>query len=252
MRHEGHSAMSAIPAQRLRRLLRLLAILSAHHGMALTADDLARRLGVAPRTVLRDLQILRDAGVPIAQDDAGGYLCPGAAPEPGQSAEFTPGEQLAVQLGLALVESGLCGEELSAQAEHAGARLRNHSPDPGEQAGSHHGMIELSVSPDATTARLLTPILRGIVESRWVRLAGLADNGRYISFLLQPHQVRWDGQECLALGRSSWHRRNVALPLRLISHVELLDDSFAPPPREGLRKYARVTGELIDSSLMDP
>ena len=45
------------------RLLSLLLILQ--NGGRLTADELATRLGVSTRTVLRDLDVLSGAGVPV-------------------------------------------------------------------------------------------------------------------------------------------------------------------------------------------
>lgn len=45
------------------RLLRLLLVMQ--NGGRFTAADLAERLGVSPRTVLRDLEVLSGAGVPV-------------------------------------------------------------------------------------------------------------------------------------------------------------------------------------------
>jgi predicted DNA-binding transcriptional regulator YafY len=49
---------------RTSRLFELIAILRAHR-MPVTADDLARDLGISPRSIYRDIETLRSLGAPI-------------------------------------------------------------------------------------------------------------------------------------------------------------------------------------------
>jgi len=57
--------------QRLSRIIHLLTLLQS--GVRVTPGDLATRLNVSKRTVYRDLEVLRDAGVDITYQRGHGY-----------------------------------------------------------------------------------------------------------------------------------------------------------------------------------
>src|ERR1700685_3031032 len=92
------------------RLLRLLSLLQARPDWA--GADLARRLEIAPRTLRRDVQRLRDLGYPVraTRGVAGGYrLGPGAALPP---LLLDDEEAVAVAVGLRTAASaGVAGIE---------------------------------------------------------------------------------------------------------------------------------------------
>ena len=58
--------------KRVRRLLQMMLLL--HEGRGTSGDELARRFGVSRRTIFRDVQLLRDTGIPISNSTEGGYI----------------------------------------------------------------------------------------------------------------------------------------------------------------------------------
>jgi proteasome accessory factor B len=63
--------LAAVSAEKINRLLRLITLL--HSGQAGSPQDLADMLGVTRRTLFRDLNLLRDAGIPHYFETGKGY-----------------------------------------------------------------------------------------------------------------------------------------------------------------------------------
>lgn len=105
---------ATLDGMRADRLIDLVALLRRHE--RITAADLARRLGVSRRTILRDLDTLSLAGVPVFAEHGrgGGFsILPGYRPE---SAGLTSGEAQALFLP---------GGEAAARALGQGAVFRS-------------------------------------------------------------------------------------------------------------------------------
>lgn len=105
------------------RMLDMIALLRGAR-LALTADELAERLGVSRRTVYRDVASLQLAGVPIDGAAGLGYILrPGFDLPP---LNFTEDETEAIMLGLALLprtgDQGLVRAAESVAAKIAGTR----------------------------------------------------------------------------------------------------------------------------------
>jgi predicted DNA-binding transcriptional regulator YafY len=78
---------------KIHRLLQLIGLLQAGRGY--NADALAQACGVSRRTVFRDVDLLRQSGVPVAFDEVQQcYRIPGACLLP--PTNFTPEEALAL------------------------------------------------------------------------------------------------------------------------------------------------------------
>ncbi|WP_254510001.1 helix-turn-helix transcriptional regulator [Anatilimnocola floriformis] len=59
--------------RRVKRLLQMMFLLQESE--ARSSAQLAKRFEVSRRTIFRDIQLLRDAGIPIAQGEKGGGYC---------------------------------------------------------------------------------------------------------------------------------------------------------------------------------
>src|SRR5262245_60452512 len=109
---------------RLSRLLRMIGLLQAGKGH--NVDSLAVECGVSRRTIFRDLDVLRQAGVPLVHDDefqvyrlANFYSIP--------AANFTADEALAV-LVLCHELGGIHQLPFLAPARSAAAKLEANLP----------------------------------------------------------------------------------------------------------------------------
>jgi predicted DNA-binding transcriptional regulator YafY len=117
---------------RVERAHRLIEELRARAPRPLTAAALAERLGVAVRTVERDVADLVAAGVPIRtrRGPAGGHRIDARPALP--PVQFTPGEAAALVAALAAI-----GPRTSASAQSAMQKLvRSLSDDPGRTNGT--------------------------------------------------------------------------------------------------------------------
>lgn len=222
--------------QRLRRLLQMLSIISAREGTALTSVELAQTLGVDQRSVYRDIRALKAAGVPIEWNPrTSGYGCRGSRHQSWN--DFTPEEQLAILLGLGLIESGVSGSELARHASTAEAKLLSQIPS--EAAASAKVLrraLRLAIDVEQSTAEHLSQLIRAIQEKRCVRIH--RDESQCFRFA--PHLVEWTSEGCMTLGWSFWHRRAVAIPLSRLRAVELLDDQDEQRMESRPRKYHRI------------
>lgn len=152
------------------RLLGLVALLRQHG--RLSAAELARRLEVTPRTVMRDMDALSAAGVPVYAERgrAGGYqLLPGYRPD---VEDLDPDEARALFVagGAATADALGLGESfaralrklssaLPAQhAQHVGHALDRVVIDPGGWGG-------ITSNPEA-----LGPVMRAVQDDRRLRI----------------------------------------------------------------------------------
>jgi biotin operon repressor len=72
IRTEGQGNQTARPPRRLTRLVRLVYLLLVEPGSA-TSEALESELGATRRTILRDLDVLRQAGLPVRYNRVEGH-----------------------------------------------------------------------------------------------------------------------------------------------------------------------------------
>ncbi|MBX3415064.1 MAG: transcriptional regulator [Pirellulales bacterium] len=217
-------------------------------GLPQTTNSLARTLGVSRRTIFRDLELLRDAGVPLVFDDehlrydltTAGILPP---------TSFNTSE--ALSLILLCQELGdtpgvpFCGPARSAALKVESTlpqRLRDHLREvtravsiklaPANPLAGHHTTYEM--------------LLAAIGQRRAVRL-------RYNSFAEQEviatkvksHRLVFSRRSWYLIGRSSLHRATRTFNLGRILDVEVLDERYAIPSRFNLERYLGNAWHLI-------
>lgn len=228
------------------RLLELIGLLQS--GRPANAAALAQSLGVTQRTVFRDLDALREAGVPLIFDEAEQrYRIPSNYYLP--PTNFTPHEALAL-LVLCYELGATRGLPFQSSARQAALKLESNLParlrsfvadvadavrirlppavDAPEREGTYRGLI------DAIAAR--RP-----VRIRYQSLTEWSE----ISTKLQPYQLLFSRRSWYVVGRSSLHREVRTFSLLRIRALEPLDETFTPPARFSMDRYLRNAWHLI-------
>jgi proteasome accessory factor B len=231
---------------RLQRLLELL--IHLQDGPAHNTSTLATALGVSRRTVFRDLDMLRDAGVPLTFD--GERLC-----YEFEGASILPPTSFTTQEALALIllcqelgdERGVpfLGPARSAALKVESSlprRLRDHLRDVSQAIS-----IQLAqTNPLDAHGSIYDTLLTAIARRRAVRI-------RYDSFTeweeistkLKPYRLLFSRRSWYAIGRSSLHRAVRTFNVGRIREISVLDEAYSPPSRFRLERYLRNAWHLI-------
>lgn len=231
---------------RLRRLLQLLHLLQA--GRPHSSEALARICEVSRRTIFRDLDTLRNAGIPLQYDESrqryqlgGTYLLPAAS--------FSPEEALALVV--------LChdlGAQLSAPcfgpARSAALKLESLLPARlREEVRTFGQAVQVQTVP---TNRLYgresvyQALLAAISRCRAVRIAyrSLAEE-KDLCTRLHPYRLLFSRRAWYVIGRSSVHRATRTFHLGRILRLEPLDDPYEIPRGFSLDRYLGNAWHLI-------
>jgi predicted DNA-binding transcriptional regulator YafY len=202
---------------------------------------LAARCGVSKRTVLRDVKLLREAGVGVAYDrEYRGYV-------------GTSGEAL-LRIGLLddeiLALSTLCDgvsqsflhmpESIRVCIKTAGAKIAAFlSKRNRDRIRARAGVVVVQghAETDVTRAPItLDILLRAIDERRRVRLFYADLSGRIVT-LFSPYRLVIERDTSLAVGRSSWHRKVRDFDVLRIDRAELTEESYSMPQHFNLHRH---------------
>lgn len=217
-------------------------------GPGQTTNSLARDCRVSRRTIFRDLEVLRLAGLPVEFDeDQQRYGCGGRVLLPGTS--FTPDEALAL-----LLISGELGHQegvpFQSAARRAAAKLECSLPprlrqyvretapavriklEPNNQLGWH----------EATYQALLAAISRR--QAVRITYDSLAEK-QLIVTRLSPYRLLFSRRSWYVVGRSSLHRGVRTFNLGRVRMLEPLADRFQIPRGFSIERYLRNAWHLI-------
>lgn len=227
------------------RLHRLLHILDrARGGARPNCRTLARELGTSPRTILRDLDLLRDDwGAPLEFDRCrNGYLLTDPGWRPPVRPD-RPGWRLSAGEAVALVLSLRAFEALHGHGLEAAFRsLLEKLPD----------LLPAEVSVDlADLSRQVSFFFEpargepGAVGERLARLREAVEGRRVVEVTyytasrdeeterrVEPYHLRHHDGVWYLVGWCRWRRAMRTFAVDRIRHYALLDESFAPPPPE--------------------
>lgn len=206
----------------------------------ITAAELARELGVSSRSVFRDLDRLRERGIPVdsSRGRGGGLRVP---------ARFGLGavllsrdEALCVLLALAVSER-LGFPMMATEISRARRRIADAFPESerrrlaplrdrifvGKNASA---AVRASYQPPDTTLMRLLQV--AFVEQKVVDIRYVKENGEESSRQLEPHAlvINWPAWYLLAQDRT----RNAARTFRFdrVLAVNVLTEGFFPRPRD--------------------
>jgi len=213
------------PSQ-LTRSLRLIDLL--HASADLTIDQLASELAVSPRTVIRDLQSLRQAGVQVELEGIHCRLKPHYhVPAPSLTEEELTNLAVAAHLG-----SLVAGEPLRSLVRPSVDKLLAGATEP-VRTGARHTLQALSFDPSTKPQgeeeeKTRSAILRAIRLRRQILVHYDSEDGQQslVSSKVTPHHLVVSPGEWHLVGHSTWHRDVVRFDVGRIRQTELTDDPY--------------------------
>ena len=237
---------------RICRLLKLIALLQA--GREHNIESIARECNVHRRTVFRDLDVLREAGIPLQYDGqqqryrvAESFYLPPTS--------FTPEEALSLIV--------LCHEMGAASrlpffgpARTAVLKLESLLPTRlREQLREVSDAISINLGPhspldnrEATYQRLLEAV--GERRAVRIRYGSLAEQQEIVT-LLYPYRLLFSRRSWYVIGRSSLHRAVRTFNVGRVLSLELLSDRYQVPNSFSLERYLGNAWHLIPESGAD-
>ncbi|WP_145108607.1 helix-turn-helix transcriptional regulator [Botrimarina mediterranea] len=232
--------------KRITRLIDLLQRLQSGQGG--DADGLAEACGVSRRTVFRDIESLREAGVPIEYDaDAQRYRI--------DAAHFLPPTNLTLEEALSVVLlAGRVGElerdTLFAAAIGAAEKIEASLPSSmRERLSEVAEAIDLRpppVNPLADKGDVYRALLRASVDQQAVRIRyDCRTEFREIETDLDPYHLLFQERSWYVIGRSSRHDEVRTFNIGRVKAVEPTGASFKRPPSFSVKKHLRNAWRLI-------
>ncbi|MEX2185893.1 MAG: WYL domain-containing protein [Pirellulales bacterium] len=237
---------------RIRRLLQLLGHLQTGRGHnARTLADLCR---VSRRTIFRDLDLLRDAGVPLHYDpQEERFRIPGTYYLP--PTNFTTEEALSV-----IVLCHEVGERAQVAffgaAQSAAAKLESSLPTPlREQLAGMTRAIQIRLGPLAANdgeadieaqSAYYQQLVAAVTRRKSVRIRydSFAER-KQITTKLSPYRLWFSRRAWYVIGRSSLHRATRTFHLGRILSLVPLDDGYKMPRGFNLERHLRNAWHMI-------
>lgn len=223
------------------RLLAALEILQARG--TVSGSELARRLGVHPRTVRRYISGLEELGIPVTAETgrAGGYSLVAGFKLPPMM--LTPDEALAVTVGLGAAQK-LGIDDSQAGAESARAKLERVLPPPlRERARAIADTLQIGLAPTLRPipASLLGELAAAVQRGRRLALQYRAGGAEVTTTRkVDPYGLAYRGQHWYAAGHC--HLRGGLRTFRVdrIDAIEVLAEEFRRPPDFDLLTHLEV------------
>ncbi len=233
----------------LSRIIRLLKLLQAlQAGDVQNADALADACEVSRRTIFRDIETLRAAGVPLEFDrKADRYSI--------SSSFFLPPTNFTAEEALSLIAlAGQMGSHkglpLYEPARRAVLKLESSLPGPlREELQSLTRAIQINIDPtnplegkNVVYQQLVQSIAsRRVAKIRYASLTELET----IETKLRPYQLLFSRRSWHVVGRSTLHAEIRIFNLSRITRIELLTQKYSVARRFNLESYLGNAWNLI-------
>jgi proteasome accessory factor B len=232
--------------ERTYRLLKMIGLLQAGRGY--NVEGLAEACQVSRRTIFRDLEILRRAGLTLHYDDVQQrYRIPGPAYLPPM--KFTADEALALMV-LCHEMGGSTGLPFLGPARSAAVKLESVLPNHlRQQLRNVAGALEIRTAPSNPLAgqdNVFQQLLSAVANGQCVRIQyqSLAER-KLIGTRLSPYRLIFSRRSWYVIGRSSLHRATRTFNLARVLHIELLEQPYAIPQGFSLNRYLRNAWHMI-------
>lgn len=203
---------------------------------------------VSRRTVFRDIEILRQAGIPLAYDEQRQcYGIPGSCLLP--ATNFTPEEALAL---IVLCHNLGDYSQLPFFGPAAAAALKLHSSLPArlrEELRTTTDTIRIRLAPSnplGGQSTVYDQLLTAISQRRSVRIhyRSLAENDSIIT-RLSPYRLLFSRRSWYVIGRSSVHRATRTFNLGRIRQLTPTEETYQIPRGFSLERHLRNAWHLI-------
>lgn len=217
-------------------------------GRGHNVEALALACEVSRRTIFRDLEALRQAGVPLGYDEQhqrhriqGNYFLP--------PTNFTPEEALAL-----IVLASDLGEQSQLPffrpARSAALKLESTLPERLRQRlRSSGGAIKIRLEPTNPLAGqelIYEQLVTALAEHSAVRILYFSPaSGDEVSTRLHPYHLLFSRRSWYVIGRSSLYREVRTFNVGRIRKLELLDDHYQVPRGFSVNRYLRNAWHLI-------
>jgi predicted DNA-binding transcriptional regulator YafY len=227
-------------------MVQLLGLLQAGKGLNVAA--LAKACGVSRRTIFRDLDVLRQAGVPLLLDEElGVYRIPGTYFLP--PTNFTADEALAVMV-LCYELGG--GNQLPFYEAAQSAALKLESSMPTrmrERLRDATGAVQIRLdapNPLAGQRSVYQRMLSCVASRRAVRIVydSFSDNS-LMRLRLCPYRLLFSRHSWYVIGRSALHREVRTFNVGRIKMLTELDETFQVPRGFSIERYLGNAWHLI-------
>ncbi len=233
---------------RISRLIQLLGLLHSAKGQ--NAGQLADAAGVSRRTIFRDLEVLRNAGVPLLFDDDNNvYRIPGTYYLP--PTNFTTEEALAM---IVLCHELGTNSRLPFYQAARNAALKLEASLPGrirEQLQEISSAVQITTGPGNPLDGQLPvyqQLLSAIASRRPVQIEydSFSDQ-QVICLKLSPYRMLFSRRSWYVIGRSALHREVRTFNVGRIRTLELLRDHYSIPRGFSIQSYLGNAWHLIPS-----
>ena len=216
----------------LTRVLRLLLLLDS--GSRFNTAQMADQLGVTRRTIFRDIQLLRQCGVPVVFDERRGSYSLQATVVSARP-HFSTDEALILAMAASVTVLRVEGV-LRGTLEDTIAKFLQCLPvSVREEVAS---VLRSCVwdTADTPPPLVLTEPLRTVLESMRLRQhvrVDLATSGGpgLQGTKIAPYRLVATPTGWLLVGHSSWHRETRSFDVKSIQRAEVVDELFIEPPR---------------------
>ncbi len=231
---------------RIHRLLELIGLLQAGRGY--NAEGLAQACGVSRRSIFRDLDLLRQSGVPVAFDETREcYRIPGACLLP--PTNFTADEALALLVLCHELGNG-AGLPFLGPARSAAVKLESALPARlRDQLRDVVAAVKIQPAPNNPLEGrkpVYEQLLEAIANRRNVRIRyGSLQEQKEITTRLSPYRMFFSRRSWYVVGRWSIHRAKRTFNLGRILQLEPLEDRFQVPRGFSIERYLRNAWHMI-------
>ena len=228
---------------RLVRVLRLL--LRLQSGPRYNAAQLAAELGVSRRTIFRDVNLLRDSGIPVAYDEkVESYILAESFPRPKVPSLST--DELAMLLLCAQLAVGEAPSVFGNRVREASAKLLADYPaDVRREISRLLATCTTRYSGLRPEEQTLLTLFVAIRAGKQVRISRSKEHPEVFETKVAPYRVFESQGSWRLIGRSSLHRRTESFEVKDITAAEVTDDEYILPRRIRERLYYDLeTGDL--------